>query len=379
MNRKQSWNLTTLFILLIFGFCLASMLKPVSEFSEKENRKLAQMPAITAESIFSGSFEKDYEDYLTDQFLFRDTWIGLKTRAEALIGKKDTNGVYLGRDGYLIEMHEGVFTADLAEQNAESLASFAELCASKWPQTRLHVMIVPNAVDILRDKLPAFASPYDEEIYLGHLRDMLPADVWFDASAVLKQHSQEEIFYRTDHHWETLGAYYVFETWARERLGEEIRRDEYDQETVSTSFEGTVAAKTGAFIHPDTIELMRPVREPSVTLTYNRSDDIRSTPYQMSALETRDQYNVFFGGNNGLIEGETDAGGERKVLVIKDSYAHCFVPFLYGIAAQADMLDLRYYNQNLSLLIDEKGYTDILLLYNAAGFAADTSLGKLLL
>ena len=240
-------------------------------------------------------------------------------------------------------------------------------------------MIVPNAVDILRDKLPAFASPYDEEIYLGHLRDMLPADVWFDASAVLKQHSQEEIFYRTDHHWETLGAYYVFETWARERLGEEIRRDEYDQETVSTSFEGTVAAKTGAFIHPDTIELMRPVREPSVTLTYNRSDDIRSTPYQMSALETRDQYNVFFGGNNGLIEGETDVGGERKVLVIKDSYAHCFVPFLYGIAAQADMLDLRYYNQNLSLLIDEKGYTDILLLYNAAGFAADTSLGKLLL
>lgn len=379
MNRKQSWNLVTLFLLLIFGFCIASILKPVSEFSEKENRMLAQMPEVTAESVFSGSFEMDYENYLTDQFLFRDAWIGLKTRAEALIGKRDTNDVYLGRDGYLIEMHTGVFTAELAERNADTLASFADVCAEKWPQARLHVMIAPNAVDILRDKLPAFAAPYDEEIYLGQIREKLPGDVWFDVSEVLASHSDEEIFYRTDHHWETLGAFYAFEAWAGERLGETIRREDYNEETVSSSFEGTVAAKTGAFIRPDTIELMRPAREPSVLLTYNRSEDVRHTPYQMGALETRDQYNVFFGGNNGLIEGETDADSERKILVIKDSYAHCFVPFLYGIASQADMLDLRYYNQNLSQLIDEKGYTDILVLYNAAGFAGDTSLGKLLL
>lgn len=379
MNRKQSWNLMTLFLLLIFGFCAASIIKPSSEFSEKENRMLAQMPEVTAQAVFSGSFEKDYENYLTDQFLFRDGWIGLKTKAEALIGKRDTNDVYLARDGYLIEMHSGVFTAEQAEHNADILSAFADVCAEKWPQVRLHVMIAPNAVDILRDKLPAFAAPYDEEVYLAKVQEKLPADVWFDVSSVLAPHAEEEIYYRTDHHWETLGAFYVFEAWAGERLGETIHSENYTAETVSSSFEGTVAAKTGAFIHPDTIELMRPEREPSVTLTYNRSDDIRHTPYQMGALETRDQYNVFFGGNNGLIEGETDTGSDRKILVIKDSYAHCFVPFLYGIAGQVDMLDLRYYNQNLSQLIDEKGYTDILVLYNAAGFAGDASLGKLLL
>ena len=87
---------------------------------------------------------------------------------------------------------------------------------------------------------------------------------------------------------------------------------------------------------------------------------------------------MFYGGNYGLIEASSDAKTGRRLLVIKDSYAHCFVPFTYSYFDQVDMVDLRYYNQSLAQLMEEKEYTDILFLYNASGFAEDTSLMKLM-
>lgn len=379
MNRKQSWNIVTLFLVMIFGITIATFLKPDTEFSEKENRALASRPEFTVETLLSGEFSEDYESYLTDQFLLRDQWIGLKTQAERLMLRQESNDIYFGADDYLIEKHTGSFESDQARANITYLSAFFEKLKEKYGSDHLTAMVVPNAVDILRDKLPAFASPCDESDYLKQVKAALPEGVWFDTGAILEQHKKEEIFYRTDHHWKTLAAFYAFEAWTREKKLGTVTQDDYNISTVTETFEGTISSKVGVKVKPDTIEIYEPKEPVSYYLTYNQSDDIRSTVYQKNALDTKDKYALYYGGNYGLIEASTEADTGRKLLVIKDSYAHCFVPFTYQMFDEVDMVDLRYFNQSLSEFMEQKDYTDVLFLYNASGFAEDTSLMKLIM
>lgn len=377
MNKKQSWNIITLFLLLIFGLTAATLLKPDTEFSENENRALASRPEFRISSLLSGDFAEDYEAYLTDQFVFRDQWIGMKTAAERMTFRQEINDIYFAEDDYLIEKHTGSFETDQAEASIICLAAFFEKLSKQYDSDHLTAMVVPNAVDILRDKLPPFASPYDQDQYLEKIKKALPDGVWFDSGNILKQHSEEEIYYRTDHHWKTLGAFYVFEQWAEAKKLGQVNREDYAVSAVTDSFEGTIASKVGTKVRQDSIEIFEPLDPVPYLLTYNQTDDVRSTVYQDYVLDSKDKYSYFYGGNYGLVEADMENNTGRKLLVIKDSYAHCFVPFTYQSFDEVDMLDLRYFNQSLSAYIEEGHYTDILFLYNAAGFAEDTSLARL--
>ena len=379
MNYRQSVNIAAVFLLLIFGFAIATVLKPSNERSETENRLLEQKPVLTWTALISGKFSEDYEAYLSDQFVGRDGWISLKTAFERAALRQEAEDVYFARDNYLIEKHTGVFTAETAERNIQTLAAFFTNLSKSMDPAHLTAMVVPNAVDILRDKLPPFADPYDEEIYLQKIAGALPEGVWFDSSSVLRQHSGEELYYRTDHHWKTLSAYYTFEAWAGEKGLAGDSAFSFRPVTVTDSFEGTIASRLGIVGRADSIERFDPEIPFDYYLIYNQSDDIRNTVYQDSFLERKDKYAYFYGGNFGLIQAkmpEHETG--RKLLVIKDSYAHCFVPFTYALFDQVDMLDTRYYNASISALIGQENYTDILFLFNAAGFAEETSLARLM-
>ena len=379
MNYRQSVNIAAVFLLLIFGFAIATVLKPSNERSETENRLLEQKPDLTWNALISGKFSEDYEAYLSDQFVVRDGWISLKTAFERAALRQEAEDVYFARDNYLIEKHTGVFTAETTERNIQTLSAFFTNLSKSMDPGHLTAMVVPNAVDILRDKLPPFADPYDEEIYLQKIAGALPEGVWFDSSSVLRQHSGEEIYYRTDHHWKTLSAYYTFEAWAGEKGLAGDSAFSFRPVTVTDSFEGTIASRLGIVGRADSIERFDPEIPFDYYLIYNQSDDIRNTVYQDSFLERKDKYAYFYGGNFGLIQAkmpEHETG--RKLLVIKDSYAHCFVPFTYALFDQVDMLDTRYYNASISALIGQENYTDILFLFNAAGFAEETSLARLM-
>jgi len=421
MNKVQSCNIITLFCVLIFGFAVATLLSPDVEYSETENRTLAQMPEVSLNALTDGSFESDYEDYLTDQFVLRDAWIALKTDTERLMGRTSSNDIFFADDDYLIEAHTDTFTSDQAATNIQILASFVEKYVEIFGTDHMTVMIVPNAVDILRDKLPAFASPYDEGEYLEQIEEVLTdavgtadlesmpdaseeniletsetseaseaseallvmndslfSGVWFDARSVLQEHSEEELYYRTDHHWKTLGAFYVYQAWAGARGYTVPTTESYTVETVTEDFEGTIQSKLGIHTVTDSIELYLDSSDPYYTVEKDGSGEISYSLYDYSALDTKSKYDIFFGGNNALTQITTRAGTGRKILVVKDSYAHCFVPFLLSEFDEIDVLDIRYYNQEISGLIEEEGYTDLLFLYNASGFAEDTSLAKLL-
>ena len=377
MNKKQSWNIITLFCILIFGFTIATLILPPTQYSETENRTLAQMPSLSLESLLDGTFEEDYEEYLTDQFVARDGWIGIKTAVERAALRSESKDIYFAEDEYLIEKHTGSFTSDTAGMNIRVLEQFAEKYAEQFGTDHMTVMIVPNAVDILKDKLPPYASPYDEEAYLARIEAVLPEEVWFDAGAVLEQHCDEEIYYRTDHHWKTLAAFYTYQKWAESCGYGSVSADDYTVETVTESFEGTIQSKLGIRTRKDSIELYLPVGDPLYTVQKNGSEEKDYSLYDYSALDTKSKYDVFFGGNQAVVTIRTKADTGRKILVIKDSYAHCFVPFMVTQFDEIDMVDIRYYNQKLSELIADGNYTDLLFLYNAAGFAEDTSISRL--
>ena len=124
MNYRQSVNIAAVFLLLIFGFAIATVLKPSNERSETENRLLEQKPDLTWNALISGKFSEDYEAYLSDQFVVRDGWISLKTAFERAALRQEAEDVYFARDNYLIEKHTGVFTAETAERNIQTLSAF---------------------------------------------------------------------------------------------------------------------------------------------------------------------------------------------------------------------------------------------------------------
>ena len=365
-----------IFCIWMFGLAALTMITPATEFSETENRFLKQKPALTAETVMDGAFESGYEEYLNDQFIWRDGWIGLKTHVERILLKRESKDIYFADDGYFIEKHTGSFSSAAADRSLRAISEFAKRYEGQEQGPRVSVMIVPNAVDILQNKLPPFASAGAENEYLKRLSEAVTENVWFDAESVLREHANEDLYYKTDHHWKTLAAFYVYQAWAGEQGFAVPELTEYEVETVTESFEGTIQSKLGIRTKGDTIDLFLPKKETAYVVQTGESE--KTCLYDYEALDTKDKYAVYFGGNAPLIRIRTESQTGRNILVVKDSYANCFLPFLIGEFQEITVLDLRYTNQKLSEWMRETDYTDLLVLYNAAGFAEDMNVSKIL-
>ena len=377
-----------IFLVLVFGLTAASLLKKPEEFSENENRYLAQMPAFSLDSLFSDNsdekFTSLYETYITDQFVFRDGWIRLKTYAERATLKQDIKNVFFCKDDYLIENYPASdFTSETASSHVSTLKQFVETYQAQLGEDAVKVMIVPTASQILSDKLPPFASPYPQDTYLNSIREAVGENAYLDAEAVLESHKEEYIFYRTDHHWTAGGAFYAYQLWADSLGLTPWEAGDFNVTEVSDSFLGTVYSKVNFPNKADSILCYSPVEPMNYSLTTFAGQTADSL-YYPEALNTKDKYTYYTGQNDPLLTVRSEAAGSsdtllegRKLLIVKDSYAHSFVPFAANHFSEIYMADLRYYNQPLSSLIEEKGITDILVLYNTENFATDTSIAKL--
>ena len=375
-SKKSSYVIGGLFLLLVFAITIASILRPDTAFSENENRYLAEKPEFSAEALFSGNFTKEYETYITDQFILRDAWIGVKTGAERLLLKQDINGVYFAKDGYYIEKIDSTdVDGEQLSKNESRLSDFIEKNKLLLGDNRVYAILAPTAFVALSDKLPLFATAFDQNAMLDRL-SLSIGDNYVETRDVLKSHSDEYIYYKTDHHWTTLGAYYAYQEWAEKAGFTPMRQEDFTVEQVSDNFYGTLYSKIHLPVKPDKIHLYRTNRP--YTVTYNFGYDMngkrlepQNTLFDLSRLQTKDQYTVFLMGNNALTEVETDVKNNRKLLIIKDSYAHCFAPFAVNHFEKTYMIDFRYFNMSVSQFVEENKITDILVLYNAVSFAKD--------
>lgn len=387
--KKQSLYpavVTGLFCAFLGCGALLSVLLPKKSFSETENRYLAQLPRFSWSSLADGTFGTDYEKYLSDQFPFRDSWIGIKTAAEQLQMKKEINKVWLGSDQFLFEaLYPEDIDRVLYEKNIERLSVFAQTQEELLGSPHVRIMLIPSASQILTDQLPAFASPFQQNQIVTDLQKngifslMIPVqDALTSAYSELQPSDREQLYYRTDHHWTSSGAYVGYRAWADSTGLNPLSPDDFTVETVSRNFLGTIHSKLNLPIRPDSIELYQPLEEPEWSVYYDGSSKPSHSLYSMEALQTRDQYRVFLDGNHGWTRiVNPDQPSDKKLLIIKDSYAHSFAPFAALHFGETHMVDLRYFNGKISSFIEEQGITDVLVLYHIPGFMKDSHVSKL--
>ncbi len=377
-QKLAAWLPAGVFLCLLVSLSVWNLLRPVRGFSENENRVLAQFPEATADSVFSGEFSEEYETYLADQFPMRDGWISLKTRTELLLGKKDINNVFFGSDGWLIEKYEGTLDAERTEANLGRLGDFMQFAADRLGADHVRAMLVPTASGVLLDRMPPFASDFDQAALLEEAAGLCPEGTFLDLLPLLQAHQEETIYYRTDHHWTTLGAYYGYAAWAESIGLTPWAREDFTEEAVTDSFYGTTHSKVNLPVEPDSILRWTPRTPVSYHLEYNLGERESDSLYDETKLEGKDKYAYFLGGNNPIVT-ITSSSGEpgRRLLIIKDSYSHCFAPFAANHFEETTLVDLRYFNLGMKTYLEQEDFTDVLVLYSTANFADDRNLNTL--
>lgn len=371
-----------LFVLMLGGMTLWSFLSPVRDYSDMENRTLAKKPKLSGKAVLSGKYQKKYEKYLSDQIFLRDTWVGIYADMQRALGKKEVNGVYLGKNGYLIEKYsEDDFEPEQEKANEEILADFLNTCMDVYGNSHVSCLFIPSKLEVLEKKMPDFAEEYSSEGVVEEVKKRIDdGDGVISLLDALKAHEDEYIFYKTDHHWTTLGAYYGFETYKKMR-GESVPElSEYERENVYDDFLGTTYNKAHVHTKPDEVTVFHKDEENrALQIDENDGELLSDSFYFRDAAEKGfDRYQLFFSKNTGKIEVDTGVKNEKTLLIVKDSFANCFVPFLADSYEKIIMIDCRYRKMGIETVFRQyPEITDVLVLFNTEKFRKDTHLSSL--
>ena len=364
-----------LFSVFFVGVFVLDCLTPDREISELENTTLTQRPAITAQILTAkglNNFFSSYTQYTKDQIPGRDGWISLQSFVEtALFQKTQSGGVLLGSEGQMFNRTFGLVSSE-EKTFPRNVAAVTSLSA-RYPG-KVYAMVVPAASVIYPERVPAVAPILDETVYLNQIQTAVEESggTFVSVEQTLADHKDEYIYYRTDHHWTTLGAYYAYSQLC-DLLGLTPFDLDSHQAVEIPDFYGTFYSRARTWnAQPDTLtyyDLDNPMTIYTVTGAGMPDAGETTGLYDLAKLGVYDKYAVFLHGNNGLSRVEGD--GEGRILVIKDSYANSLVPFLTANYAEIDVVDLRNYNYGLDTLIADNDYDQILVLYSFDSFKSD--------
>lgn len=361
--------------ILILGFVIVFFVAGKKSFSENENRYLAKMPDLTWENIKSGAFTSGIENYFADHFPMRDVFLSLMTEAERLSGRKEINGVYLAKDGSLIEVYK---TPKNTEKQIQQFSKLAE----NVTDARCMLMLVPTAVEICPERLPD-NSGYDhlQKQVIEHIYDSVPGNLHtIDAEAMLREKSSvqpdERFYYRTDHHWTMSGAYEGYRAYCRAAGIKETPMSDYEKAVVSTDFRGTIYSKLNDpfFGSDEIISYEHPGWR--LEITYSDTGEVTDTPYNSEYLSQKDEYSYFLNNIHPLVTITNSDVESGALAVVKDSYANSMIPFLIENYHTIYVFDTRYYKGGPSKFINEhEDIRDVLILYNMNTIDNDTGIG----
>lgn len=347
---------------ILLGLSVGSFfLTPDRAFSENENRYLQLTPKLSWDTVMSGDFMEDMEEYTSDQIVFRDLWTATRSLLQRAEGKEDISGTYLGAEGrYFAKVTEDSFNRAGLEKNAGYIREFF---AASGKSCR--AMIVPSPAGVLRDMLPENAPYYDEAGAFERLDAALGGSL-LDVRETLAD--VEDPYYHTDHHWTTMGAQAAYRRWA-EVTGHTVREDALVCAT--EEFRGTLYSKV---LLPDSV-YDSVYYAPGITAESVVCDGKDGTLYDGDALTRKDKYELFLGGNYGQCVITTGTENGKHLLLVKDSFANSFVPFLLGDYETVTMIDLRYFRGSMAELAAESD--DILVLTEITNLAASGDYFKL--
>ena len=362
-KRRELAPLLAIFGILV-GLALASLLTPEREFSPNENRYLQLKPEFSWTTLMDGTFTKKAEDYTSDQIALRDTWMEMASLVQRSALRLEINDTWLGRDGrYFAKVTPDTFDTAQYEKNLQQVKRFFDAN----PDKDCRMMMVPTPAYMLRDDLPANAPLFDAAGCFDTLLDTLGGQA-IDLRPALTADAAD-MYYRTDHHWTSQGALTAYNVWCT-ATGHAPR--DWQLETASTCFRGTLYSKV---LLPDSPYDRVTIASDAAIRSMDCDGEVSDSLYSLDALEEKDHYKIFMGGNYAKVTIDTGADTGKSLLVVKDSFANSFLPFLVKDYDTITVLDLRYYRDGVQSLADEAD--DVLVLYELTNFAADKNLYKL--
>lgn len=379
-NKKAQIAIIALFLVFTVGLSVLFFAVPHQEYSGTEKRYLAKLPEISLQSFLSGELTTSLEGsenggYIPDHFPFRTFFVGVNSYFNLLTGTTADNGYYLSHDGYIITKPA---SSERARKNLELINRFA----SSFDEVTL--LVIPSPGYIMGSLLPLNHTEYpDGDVYSyiesshnGNVKVALVNDR-FDSAF----RDGTQLYYRTDHHWTTEGAYLAYQNLS-DVLGYTATEKSRFSVSRYAGFYGTTYSSSGYFLsNPDTLEIWEDKSlegKVTVTVTEGKKSDEYNSLYFREHLSEDDMYPVFLDGNHALVTIENEnAELDRTLVIVKDSYAHCITPFLTKNYSKIVMVDLRYYKMPVSKLVSDKSSTDILFLYGMNNFCTDTNLAYL--
>lgn len=355
--------ITVLFLILVFGFTAFDLLTPDREFSEWENRDLADRPEITLKTFFSGDFGSDYETYMTDQFALRDTLVKVKYLSDKTLLKTDAGGIYL-TDNALYTIQSKI-DENTVRKNIKAMETFAE--NSALPTS---FMLIPSSTFTERENLPPFAEVIDEKA----LFDSLEFEEVSFVNVLDLFENNENLYFRTDHHWNENGALLAYNAYRKHLEKEELNKNDFAVSTVSEEFSGTSVSKSGAVgIEPDTLEKWERGKVLSLEVYDGMKIDTFESIYFEEYLDKKDKYSYYLGQNQPIVRIKTDSDG-GKIIIFKDSYAHNLSQLLVGDYSEIVLVDLRYIKAKVTSLLENNfaltlsDFDEALFLYSVDTF-----------
>jgi len=376
MNKLKKINkypVIIIFALIIFGFSIIDMITPDVEYSALENKYLTQGPKFEFSEFVDNVFVPKYEKYIDDQFVLRNYWINLKSRTEYYLGKLENNGIVYGSDNYLFDK-----CLNIDEKKAERNMLMIEKFIKENKNENIDFLLVPNSYEILQEKVPYMLNLFDQDKYIKECYDRLAKYDNVKTISIydkLYENRDEYIYYKTDHHWTSFGAYLAYSEYMKASNTKSVAYDETKCEKIS-GFLGTYFSKCKKFsVSADYIEYFN---YPNIecTIAGEKMDSI----YNYEKFESKDKYAAFLHGNNDITiikNKNSDKNNVRRMMIVKDSFGNSFVPFLTNNYDEIYVVDLRANTENVSKIIENTKFDNILILYSVGNFVKDNNFIKL--
>ena len=367
-NRLDQWITVVAFCAILGIMAALFLVLPEKDFSETEKRYLEDFPKLTWESLSSGEFGADIETYMADHIPGRDFLVGLNAYVDKWTGRQVSKDIYVAEGDRLVEAPVEWNEAQ-AQQNMMAINLFAETIG-----TDVDFMIVPSAGWAVEEQIKGLADPYMDKQMIGNLYAMAGENLnTLDILSVYENMNRDTLYYRTDHHWTSLGAYTAYKTYMQS-----LNRDYRDQAdfTVNTAqgFYGTTYSRSALWMTPkEPLEMW--TGSENLMVTNGEVDGVHAGVFYEERLQEADKYTVYLDGNHSLVRIDNpDNAGKGKLLVVRDSYSNCLGCFLAESYESVVLVDLRYYKESISELYAQEQFDDVLVCYSLSNFMTDTNL-----
>lgn len=376
LRNLKKYLPAVVFCAFIGVMCLLFLFSPDRTYSSNEKRYLTTFPKFTADTFFSGQFGKEYETYISDQTAGRDFFVGLNAYYDLFSGRNGSNGVYLGKDNYLI--NKPVSRENQLESNLKTFAKFV-----KETGVDTTLLIAPSTGYIMDDKLPLNHLSYLDDEYFELIEKNKGDMDFINIKNLFKEKAADtQLYYRTDHHWTTRGAYTAYQAYCAEKGLTAAPEDRFDIRKYPDFYGTTYSTSALWLTPPDEIELWydRDYQgQDNIHVTIEEGDKKKENDsfFFLSHLDEDDKYPVFLDGNHSLVRIENKAASGGKLLLLKDSFGHSIAPFLSENYSEIIMVDLRYYKLPVSELIQKEGIAEMLVLYGLDNLCNDTDVAWL--